>query len=571
MVNRNGIKNEKSDLFVIKIALQHFFSTHKGVYLVLFVVFSSIILSKYFDYKTQELYLLMEKDTSDSKLKSIIFYILLTEVLDISFHKLQQIVFVSLLTQYRTNIASSAFKYILYNGIKNNIDLTNGSIQFAVLEGTKGLENLIDCLVIYILPQLVSIFLFCRKLNSGFGNLISFMIFLSLAVSVYIQIKITKIKLKSKKINNKSRCKSDTILYEAFNNLETINLMSTEEYESVNYKNELQYNQKFYVHFERMNSFFIFLHKIFFSIVKTITCILFLTKNNENNDSGTKMRCLMTFINKSDKSIDSTGKLFTYIKESILNSKLVLDYIEDIRNEEENYLIISDLKSIKFKNVEFLYENISIFKEINFEIKIWKNVAVYSSTDGLNTLLIKLIFGFKKYKGEILINDVELKDIDNKIWLKNIFYFQPDFNLFNNTIEFNILYGNFNVSKSDMVNISKKIGLHESIINKIDEYQTQINDNDTLITVEEKHKILFARGILKKPKIIILSESYCKAVNQSIKSLSTLIRSIFTEITIIFLTCDIKTLSFFDQIIFIKENGVDFCGTFDNFIKFNLI
>ena len=126
--------------------------------------------------------------------------------------------------------------------------------------------------------------------------------------------------------------------------------------------------------------------------------------------------------------------------------------------------------------------------------------------------------------------------------------------IFNGTIFDNINYANKDISKEEMIDICKKLNLHDKIMSLKDEYETKIDEDTDLFSAGEKQLINFARVMVENPEIIILDEA---TASLSYKS-EMLVRQAIEEITkgkISFIIAHrLSTIKNCDKI-FLMDNG----------------
>ena len=202
----------------------------------------------------------------------------------------------------------------------------------------------------------------------------------------------------------------------------------------------------------------------------------------------------------SSRSIVSAGRVFE-----------ILDAKEDFKNKK-NSIVLNDMKGkIEFKDVSFSYEGGSgdeVLKDINFTINPNEKIAIIGAIGSGKSTIANLIPRFYDVnKGEILIDDVNVKDIEIEFLRKSIgFSFQQTF-IFSKTIKENISYGNLN-STQDEIELAAKISAASDFIEKKDKgYNYILEQRGVNLSGGQKQRISIARSILINPKILILDDS----------------------------------------------------------------
>ncbi len=235
----------------------------------------------------------------------------------------------------------------------------------------------------------------------------------------------------------------------------------------------------------------------------------------------------------------------------VKNSKIFLERIlKENKNINQNYKI--EKGNIIFKNVYFRYPKTQeyILKKINFQIKDKDKVAIIGPSGSGKSTIMKLILRMNNIdKGEILIDNVNIKQIPVSYLRKKIIYVNQKTNLFNTNIIDNILYGNYDVNYNDVLNVIKKYnlntvynGLHKGIYES-----TGVNGANLSLGMQKVTIIL--RGIFKKGKIIIFDEPLAGLDSITRKKIMNLIKDKCKDKTVIIITHDKEIIPYCNYIL----------------------
>ncbi|MBS5824207.1 MAG: ABC transporter ATP-binding protein [Clostridium argentinense] len=197
--------------------------------------------------------------------------------------------------------------------------------------------------------------------------------------------------------------------------------------------------------------------------------------------------------------IKSVELIYNELDKNMFNDKL-----------NNNKLISKDNfnDKIQLQNLSFQYtEGSPILKEINFNIEIGKKYALVGESGcGKSTIAKLLLNYYDNYKGNILIDKVELSTIKKTDLNNLISIINQDVFLFNDTIKNNIcLYRNYDDSKLN--NIIKLSGLEKMINNLPDGVDHLIDENGKNFSGGEKQRIAIARALIRDTPILILDEA----------------------------------------------------------------
>jgi len=112
-------------------------------------------------------------------------------------------------------------------------------------------------------------------------------------------------------------------------------------------------------------------------------------------------------------------------------------------------------------------------------------------------------------EGRILVDGQDLKDVTFESFRKHVSIIPQNGILFNNSIKFNLEYGNPDCCTMDeIIEIAKKCQIHDRIMEMEDGYDTQVGDLGNKLSGGERQRVLIARGLLKKDaKIFLFDEA----------------------------------------------------------------
>ena len=158
-------------------------------------------------------------------------------------------------------------------------------------------------------------------------------------------------------------------------------------------------------------------------------------------------------------------------------------------------------------------------------------------------------------KGNIFIDDTNIKDIQTKDIRNSISYVGQECVLFNDTIFNNIAFAIDNAGEEDVFKAAKNAHIHDFIMSLPDKYNTMVGDNGLCLSGGQRQCICLARAFLKNSYIYILDES-TSALDQSLEAtVIETIDSICKGKTLVFITHKLPSNMHFDSI-YAVENGI---------------
>ena len=212
-------------------------------------------------------------------------------------------------------------------------------------------------------------------------------------------------------------------------------------------------------------------------------------------------------------SIMMASMVIMMASRSIVSSERIVEVLEsgeDFKNKE-NAIDLNMKGKIEFKNVSFSYEGgtgDAVLKDLSFVINPNERIAIVGAIgSGKSTLASLLPRFYDVSSGDILIDDVPIKDIKLSSLRKNIgFAFQQAF-IFSKTIKENIAYGNNKASMEEVKLAASISAASDFIESKEKKYKYVLEQRGVNLSGGQKQRIAIARATLINPKILILDDS----------------------------------------------------------------
>ncbi len=227
---------------------------------------------------------------------------------------------------------------------------------------------------------------------------------------------------------------------------------------------------------------------------------------------------------------------------------------------------------IEFRNVDFQYEaaRSHVLNKFNLVVETGKKVALVGETGVGKSTISKLIPRFYDVNdGEILIDDVNVKEYDMYSLRSNIGHVQQDVYIFYGTIRDNILYGKPDATFDEVVQAAIKANIHEFILSLDDGYDTMVGERGTKLSGGQKQRISIARVFLKNPPILILDEATSSLDNVTEKLIQKALDNLADGRTTLVIAHRLSTISNADEILVLTDAGISERGTHQELIKNN--
>lgn len=227
---------------------------------------------------------------------------------------------------------------------------------------------------------------------------------------------------------------------------------------------------------------------------------------------------------------------------------------------------------VEFKNVSFRYPDADteLLEDINFTAEAGKTTAIIGSTGSGKSTVVNLIPRFYDVTGgELLVDGVNVKDLEQKE-LRNLIGFVPQKGmLFSGTIESNIKYANENISDETMIKSAQIAQAEEFIEDKKDKYNSEIAQGGNNVSGGQKQRLSIARAIAKDPEIFVFDDSFSALDFKTDATLREALAKNTKNKTSIIVAQRISTILNADKIIVLEDGKIVGQGTHKELMKDN--
>ena len=311
--------------------------------------------------------------------------------------------------------------------------------------------------------------------------------------------------------------------------------------------------------------------KCFLIIIKSIvyfTCVYLMINNKIT------IGIILIIISYFD-SLFSASENIMDASQSIKDQNISVNRIKEILEyntiKEKNLKEIKNIKGIiEFKNIDFSYSNEKLLQNLNFIIRPNRITAITGTNGTGKTTIVDLILRLHSpTKGEILIDNINVKEIDKNSYLKEISVLNQESYLFNLSIR-----ENFNLVEKDIKKqeeMCKLTGIDKFIKTLPKGYDTIIDENSHNISGGQKRLLSLTRTLLKDAKILIFDEATSSLDTDKIQNIINVFNELKKNHTVIVITHKKEIENIADEVITIDDGKIKIKTPRINYIRKKLL
>lgn len=269
------------------------------------------------------------------------------------------------------------------------------------------------------------------------------------------------------------------------------------------------------------------------------------------------------------RPIDELAQIYGQIQTAVAGAERVFEVMDEPLEDKSGKKNMDDLKGIiRFKNVSFSYtKEKQVLYDFNLEVKAGQKVALVGSTGSGKTTVVNLLMRFYDVdSGEILIDDVNIKDIDCDSLRRNTAIVLQDTVLFADSIENNLRYSNSSAT-DEQTYMAARMSNCDSMIRKMPQgYDTQLMSEGENISQGQRQLLSIARAFLAQPKILILDEATSSVDTRTEKHIQDAMVKLMKDRTSLIIAHRLSTIQDADLIVVMDEGRIAETGSHANLL-----
>lgn len=259
------------------------------------------------------------------------------------------------------------------------------------------------------------------------------------------------------------------------------------------------------------------------------------------------------------RPIDELAQIYGQIQTAIAGAERVFAVMDEPLEDKSGDKNMDKLEGvIKFKDVNFSYtKDKQVLYDFNLQVKAGQKVALVGSTGSGKTTVVNLLMRFYDVdSGEILIDDVNIKDIDCATLRKNTAIVLQDTVLFADTIKNNLKYSN-EAATDEQMYAAAAMSNCDTMINKMPlKYDTELMAEGENISQGQRQLLSIARAFLAQPKIIILDEATSNVDTRTEKHIQDAMLKLMENRTSLIIAHRLSTIQDADIIVVMDEGHI---------------
>ena len=446
------------------------------------------------------------------------------------FTELRELVFAAATQGAARKIALQTFEHLHNLSLRFHLERQTGGMSRDIERGVRGIESLITYSLYSIVPTLIEVVLVLSILGVKFDKWYAIITLTALALYIYFTVTVTEWRTQFRKQVNEFDSSAHTRAIDSLLNYETVKYFGNEAFEASRYDENL--NKLRRARIKAQNSLSAL--NIGQQLIIAVALVAMLWRATEGVVQGRMSLGDLVMINafmiQLYIPLNFLGVIYREIKQSLTDLERMFMLLEKNREvadaKNAQILTLQTPPEVRFENVYFAYEaDRPILHGISLSIPAGKTVAVVGPSGSGKSTLARLLFRFYDVQqGAIRIDGHEIRQLTQDSVRKAIGIVPQDTVLFNDTVYYNIAYGNTRASREQVEDAARSARIHDFIASTPLGYETMVGERGLKLSGGEKQRVAIARTLLKNPAILIFDEATSALDSSNERAIQTELR-----------------------------------------------
>lgn len=469
-------------------------------------------------------------------------------------------------------VALDTFNHIHKLSLRFHLDRKMGGLSRIIERGVKGVETILRFAVFNIFPGFCEMIFVSVVLWIMYDISYVIIILLTLVSYVVATIQMTEWRIAFVRQMFSSENDSNTKAIDSLLNYETVKYFGNEAHETSRYDVGLRTYASAAVKGKQSLSALNITQGVIISsgLVSLMLMAAFDVRNGLMTVGDFVL--VNTYLIQLYLPLNILGFAYREIKLSLANMEEMFNLLDEpyeITDPKDPISFSSKDACVTFENVSFDYNpDRAILKNISLDIPAGKTCAIVGSSGAGKSTISRLLFRFYDVtKGAIKLDGINIKEMSQKDLRHAIGMVPQDTVLFNDTIYYNIAYGNPSAPKEAVLEAARLAKIHDFIERLPQGYETLVGERGLKLSGGEKQRVAIARTLLKRPAIFLFDEATSALDTQTEKEIQKSIKDVSANHTTLIIAHRLSTVIDADQIIVLDQGEIVERGTHTELLK----
>jgi len=482
------------------------------------------------------------------------------------FAELREILFARVTQHAVRRIALEVFRHLHELSLRFHLERQTGGVSRDIERGSRAISSLISYTLYSILPTLIEISIVLTILLLRYDVALALITIGSLAAYVIFTVMISNWRITLRRRLNETDSAANTRAIDSLLNYETVKYFNNEDYEARRYDQQMQLWEDAATRSQISLSWLNLGQQGIIAL--GVTAMMWRAASGVVDGSMTigDLVLVNAFLIQLYMPLNFLGVVYREIRQALADIERLFDLLavnREIADSPTAVRLDDGPVAIRFAAVDFSYEaNRRILHQVSFSIPAGRTVAVVGESGSGKSTLARLLYRFYDVSGgAILVNGTDLRQLTQASLRAAIGIVPQDTVLFNDSIYYNIHYGNPQARREQVLAAAAAAQLAPFIEQLPLGYETRVGERGLKLSGGEKQRVAIARALLKNPPVLIFDEATSALDSKTEKAIQASLDSAARGRTTLVIAHRLSTIMNADEILVMGSGRVSERGT----------
>ena len=490
------------------------------------------------------------------------------------FGEMRDWVFVRVGQRALRKLALETFQHIHLLSMRYHITRKTGGLSRIIERGVKGVDFLLRFMLFSIIPLMLELTMVSVIFALYFGWQYMVVVIVTIALYITYTFKVTEWRVQIRRAMNDQDTDANQKAIDSLLNYETVKYFNAEAREAARYDRAMAAYEGFAVKTGQSLSVLNIGQNVI--ITTGLIIVMVLSAIGVQNSQFTVGDFVMVnaYMMQITLPLGFLGTVYREIRQALVDMGEMFGLLgqpAEIVDKVGAKPLVVTAGEVVFDDVEFAYEaNREILKGISLRVGPGQRIALVGPSGSGKSTIGRLLFRFYDInKGSIKIDGQDIRDVTQTSLHQAIGVVPQDTVLFNDTVYYNIAYGNPDASRDQVEAAAKSAKIHDFIVSLPDGYNAKVGERGLKLSGGEKQRVGIARTLLKNPRILILDEATSALDTQTERDIQDSLLEMGQGRSVITIAHRLSTIADADLIVVMEDGRVREQGTHDQLLMLN--